>query len=249
MIECAFGWFVLVGFLAQLVDGALGMAYGVTSNAFLLALGLPPAAASASVHAAKVATSGTSGLAHWTLGNVDRRLLLRLAVPGALGAVLGALLVSHLPVAVIKPIIAIYLGVMGVRLVRRALGGGAGRPLAGGGIGWTGFLGGLCDASGGGGWGPIVTTTLVSGDIEPRRAIGSGNLAEFFVAVSCSLVFGATIGVQHWRPVAGLILGGVVAAPVAAWTAGRIPARGLMALVGLLIVSLSLRTLWGVVAG
>jgi len=232
-----------VGFVAQAVDGALGMAYGVSSNAMLLSVGVPPAAASAAVHLAEVATTGASGLSHVAFRNVDRRLFDRLVWPGVLGAVLGAVVLAKLPVAWLKAPVAAYLLVMGLRLVLRAC-----RPVASPrpvlrGVRRLGFAGGFCDAVGGGGWGPIVTTTLVARAVEPRYAIGSVNLAEFFVALAASAAFAATIGLGHWPLVAGLVLGGVLAAPLAAWSAKVVPHRWLMGLVGVLICGLSLRNL------
>lgn len=242
-MEATFWWAAGVGFVAQAIDGALGMAYGVSSNAMLLSAGVPPAAASAAVHLAEVATTGASGLSHLAFRNVDRELFDRLVWPGVLGAVLGAVVLATVPVAWVKVPVALYLLAMGLRLVSRALWPtGARRPLLRG-VRRLGFAGGFCDSIGGGGWGPIVTTTLVARAVEPRYAIGSVNLAEFFVALASSAAFAVTIGLGHGPLVAGLVLGGVLAAPLAAWSAKVVPQRWLMAAVGLLIAGLSVRSL------
>jgi uncharacterized membrane protein YfcA len=235
--------FALAGFLAQLIDGALGMAYGVTCNSLLLALGHPPAAASASVHMAEVATSGVSGHFHWQLGNVDRKLFRALVLPGVIGGVAGAYALSMLPGEQIRPWVAAYLGLMGVRILYKALRPEVLSTPRSGSIGVLGFVGGLLDAIGGGGWGPIVTTTLVGHGHNPRVAIGSVNRAEFFVTLAQSFTFVATIGISNWKIVLGLCLGGVVAAPLAAYVTRWLPVKTLMLMVGGLILILSLRTI------
>jgi len=235
--------FVLVGFIAQIIDGTLGMAYGVTSTSFVLSLGVPPALASASVHASEIFTSAASGLAHLRFGNVDRNLFRRLVLPGVVGGTLGAYLLTALPGERMRPWVALYLLAMGVVILVRAF-----RRIraerARGRIVPLGFIGGFFDALGGGGWGPIVTSTLVARGNAPRFAVGSVNLAEFFVSVAESIVFFTLLGLIHWKIIIGLILGGVLAAPLAAHLCKRIPARALMILVGLLITILSLRTIY-----
>lgn len=236
--------FVAAGFVAQLIDGALGMAYGVTCTSLLLAFGFSPASASAGVHLAELVTSGISGHFHWRLGNVDPALFRRLVVPGMIGGVIGAYVLSAVPDDAIRPWIAAYLGLMGVRILLKARGRrappAAAAPAR---VGMLGFAGGLLDAMGGGGWGPIVTTTLVGQGTEPRRAIGSVNRAEFFVTLAQSATFLITIGVANWTIVAALCVGGALAAPLGAVAARRLDPRHLMTLVGLLIIGLSLRTL------
>ena len=238
-----FLWILGIGFAAQMVDGALGMAYGVTANSFLLTLGFPPAAASASTHAAEVFTSGVSGLSHLAVKNVDYRLFKRLLVPGAVGAVLGAYFLTILPLPPVRFVVSLYLAVMGMMI----LGKGLKRPASSAPVGkrmtLLGLAGGFFDAMGGGGWGPIVTSTLVARGGTARMVIGSVNLAEFFVALAASATFFLTIGHGHWWTVLGLVLGGVPAAPLAAVLCRKIPNRVLMLLVGLLIVLLSLRAM------
>lgn len=235
--------FVAVGFVAQCIDGCLGMAYGVTSNTFLLSLGIAPAAASASVHAAEIFTTAVSGLSHLRLGNVNKDLVKRLLVPGVIGGVLGAYVLTALPSDVIKPIVSAYLLIMGGVIVAKALRSFQDMTSLRG-IAPLGLVGGFFDAIGGGGWGPIVTTTLVARGNHPRFTIGSVNFTEFFVTVCESITFILTIGLTHWTIILGLIVGGVAAAPLAAFLCQRLPARTLMLLVGLLIIGLSIRTLY-----
>ncbi|NPV07593.1 MAG: sulfite exporter TauE/SafE family protein [Anaerolineae bacterium] len=233
----------VVGFLAQMVDGALGMAYGVTCTTFLLAMGVPPAAASASVHTAEVFTTAVSGVSHWRLGNVDRALFWRLLAPGVLGGVIGAYILVSVPTDVIRPVVAVYLAAMGLLILVKALRRYQPRPNLGAGVVPLGLLGGLCDAIGGGGWGPIVTSTLVARGGSPRKTIGSVNSSEFFVTLAQSVTFLLAIGLTGWQVTLGLLLGGVVAAPLAALACSRVPARALMAAVGVVILVLSLRTI------
>ncbi len=235
--------FVFVGFVAQMIDGALGMGYGVASNSFLLGIGLPPASASASVHAAEIFTSGVSGFSHWKLGNLDKSLILRLLVPGIIGGVLGAYILVNISGNTIKPFIAVYLMLMGLVIIYKAF-----RPIKEKKITKTvtplGLIGGFFDAIGGGGWGPIVTTTLVAQGNSPRHTVGSINFVEFFVTVAQSITFILTIGLVHWKVILGLILGGVIAAPLAALICKRLPVKTLMVSVGLLIIVLSIRTMY-----
>jgi hypothetical protein len=238
--------FILFGFIAQLIDGALGMAYGVSSNAFFLSLGVPPAIASACIHTSEMVTTGVSGISHFQFGNVDKKIFLRLLIPGVIGGVFGAYILTEIPGGKIKPFVSLYLLVMGlwilIKVVKKT------HPLK------TksrliplGLVGGFFDATGGGGWGPIVTTTLVANGNHPRYAVGSVNSAEFFVTVAESITFFATIGallLQHWEKIAGLMIGGVIAAPFAAWVCKKLPHKVLTLLVGLLITGLSVRILY-----
>ncbi|HRL13962.1 MAG TPA: sulfite exporter TauE/SafE family protein [Aggregatilineales bacterium] len=236
--------FVLIGFLAQLIDGSLGMGYKVSSTAFLLNFGVPPRIASASVHTAGVLTSAVSGYSHYKFGNFDRSLIVRLAIPGIVGGVIGALLLSVIPGEVIKPIVSAYLLIMGVRIVLKAL-KRIGQVEAPVNTGLLGLVGGFFDATGGGGWGPIVTTTLVVNGHPPRQVIGSVNIAEWFVTLMQAATFFLAIGTTlNYNAILGLIVGGVIAAPVAAYICQRAPVQKLMLGVGLLIIVLSARTLY-----
>jgi uncharacterized membrane protein YfcA len=235
--------FVIVGFVAQMIDGALGMAYGVSSTTFLLSIGISPAAASASVHTAEIFTSGISGLAHLKLGNVDKELFKRLLIPGVLGGVLGAYILTAVPSKTIKPFIALYLLTMGLVVLWKAF-----RKIQDSALRTKliplGLAGGFLDAVGGGGWGPIVTSTLVARGSNPRFTIGSVNLVEFFVTVAEVIAFITTIGVTNWQIILGLIIGGALAAPLAAYVCNKLPSRTLMIIVGTLITILSIRTIF-----
>lgn len=240
--------YVLVGFVAQMIDGALGMAYGVSSNTFLLSLGIPPAAASASVHMAEVFTTGISGFSHWKLGNVDWKLVRRLLIPGVIGGVLGAYLLTSVNGDVIKPWIAGYLILMGGVIIYKAftlVPRNKPDEYHGPNVSWLGLLGGFCDAIGGGGWGPVVTSTLVARGKYPRTTIGSVNFSEFFVTLSQSVVFVLTLSfAQYWQIILGLLIGGGIAAPLAARMTKQLPIKALMILVGALIIILSIRTIY-----
>jgi uncharacterized protein len=237
--------FILVGFIAQLIDGALGMAYGVSSNSFLLGIGLPPASASASVHMAEVVTTAISGFSHWRLGNLDTGLIKKLLLPGALGAVLGAYILTNLPGDVLKPFIAIYLLIMGVTIVIKGLKKDHPEQKVTSHISTLGVAGGFFDAIGGGGWGPIVTSTLVARGNNPRLTIGSVNFSEFFITFAQSVVFVFSLQFdEYWKIILGLLLGGAAAAPLAALVTKKLPVRRLMLLVGSLIIVLSIRTLY-----
>lgn len=246
-IDMAILLYVLVGFLAQMIDGALGMAYGVSSNTFLLSLGIPPAAASASVHMAEVVTTGISGISHWKLGNVDWKLVRRLLIPGIIGGTAGAYLLTSIDGNIIKPYIAVYLLVMGgvivykaFTLVPRNKPDGYHGPR----ISLLGLFGGFCDAIGGGGWGPVVTSTLVARGKNPRMTIGSVNFSEFFVTLAESILFVLTLNFwEYWQIILGLLLGGAIAAPIAAKLTQKLPLKTLMIFVGILIIVLSVRTL------
>jgi uncharacterized membrane protein YfcA len=240
--------YVAVGFAAQMVDGAIGMAYGVVSSSVMLSVGIPPATTSACVHAAETFTTAVSGASHWRFGNVDRKLLLRLALPGMVGGAIGAYLLTNLPGDKVKPFISAYLLLIGLFIVWKALTTRAVQSAEPAAVAPLGFVGGLLDSMGGGGWGPIVTSSLIGQGTTPRYAIGSVNLAEFFVTFTISATFVLTIGLELWPIIAGLILGGVVAAPFAAYATKVLPDRALMILVGCIVAILSLRNIVSVLA-
>ncbi len=235
--------YIAIGFGAQLVDGALGMAYGITASSLLLGLGVPPAITSATVHAAECFTTGASASAHRAFGNIDRALFKRLLLPGVAGAAIGAYLLASLPGEVMKPWIAGYLLLMGLLLVARSLFPYRPRNVASY-LSPLGFFGALVDAIGGGGWGPIVTSNLLARGNDLRLTVGTVNAVEFFVTLTASIVFLLTLGLAHWDIIAGLAIGGVVAAPLGAWLVKYVRPRPVLALVGLLVIGLSLRTLW-----
>jgi uncharacterized protein len=239
--------FLGVGFLAQLVDGALGMAYGVVSSTVLLAFGVSPAMASASVHVAEVFTTAASGTSHALHKNVDWKLFRRLVLPGALGGIVGAYVLTEIDGNAIKPFITGYLAAIGVFILYKALHIEQPKPRE---IGMEaaplGLIGGFLDAVGGGGWGPVVTSSLVASGGAPRQTIGTVNTAEFVVTVAISATFIVALFAGTWEgakniaghawAVGGLIVGGVIAAPIAAWVVKIVPQKTLMIMVGALIV-------------
>ncbi|WP_086002643.1 sulfite exporter TauE/SafE family protein [Nocardiopsis chromatogenes] len=242
----------IVGFLAQLVDGALGMAYGVTSTTLLLVVGANPAAASATVHLAEIGTTLASGAAHWRLGNVDWPVVRRIALPGAVGAFAGATFLSRLSTEAAAPAMAGILLALGayvlVRFTQRGAGPRSAAPLRTRFLAPLGLVGGFVDATGGGGWGPVGTPALLaSGRIEPRKAVGSVDTAEFLVALAASAGFLFGLGAAGIDPAwaAVLLAGGVLAAPLAAWIVRHVPPRVLGSAVGGLIVLTNTRTLLG----
>jgi hypothetical protein len=241
----------VVGLIAQLIDGSLGMAYGVTSSTLLLAAGVAPAAASAAVHFSEIGTSLVSGASHHKLGNVDWRTVSILAVPGFVGAFLGATLLSNMDAAVAKPVVAVILMSLGVYVVYRFLRLGGARPTFRGHpsamfLAPMGLVAGTLDAVGGGGWGPVGTTSLLSsGRLEPRKVVGSIDTSEFVVAVGGSLGFLVGLGAAgiNWGYAGALLAGGVVAAPIAAWLVKHLAARVLGTAAGGLIILTNSKTL------
>lgn len=241
----------LVGFAAQLVDGSLGMAYGVTSSTLLLAIGTNPAAASATVHLSEIGTTLVSGISHWRFGNVDWKVVLRVGVPGAVGSFLGATVLSRLATDAAAPLMSTVLLVLGVYILVRFTLFGLRKdrlhlPLRKRFLAPLGLVAGFVDATGGGGWGPVGTPALLaSGRLEPRKVIGSIDTSEFLVALAASLGFLLTLGSQGidfvW--VLALLIGGIAAAPLAAWLVRHLPPRILGSAVGGVIVLTNARTL------
>lgn len=234
--------YIIAGFVAQLIDGALGMAYGISASSLLMGFGVPPAVVSSTVHAAECFTTGASALSHHTFGNISRDLFRRLLIPGIIGAALGAYVLSSFDGELIKPYISGYLMIMGVVIIVKAFMPFPPRevttkltPLA--------LIGSFLDAVGGGGWGPIVATNLIVRGNSVREAVGSVNAVEFFVTLSASITFFLSIGLGHWQVIAGLAAGGVIAAPLGAYMTKKLPHRPMMVVVGTLVVMLSLRTL------
>ncbi|HZH60129.1 MAG TPA: sulfite exporter TauE/SafE family protein [Metabacillus sp.] len=244
--------FAFIGLLAQLIDGALGMAYGVTSTSLLLAFGIAPAVASASVHLAEVVTTAASGASHIKFGNVDKQTVYRLIVPGSIGAFLGATFLSNLPGDLAKPYISLFLLLLGVYVLAKFLftfrpteekkGLELSRkqsiPL--------GLIAGFADATGGGGWGPIATPVLLSRKgMSPRKVVGTVDTSEFAIAVSATLGFLISLGWEevNWLWVGALMIGGIIAAPIAAWLVQKVPAQLMGVLVGGFIILVNARTI------
>lgn len=241
----------LVGLAAQLVDGSLGMAYGVTSTTLLLAIGTNPAAASATVHLAEIGTTLASGLSHWRFGNVDWKVVRRIAVPGAIGSFAGATFLSKLSTETAAPVMSGILLALGIYILIRFTMRGVprrnlGKPVRRRFLGPLGLVAGFVDATGGGGWGPVGTPALLaSGRMEPRKVIGSIDTSEFIVAVAASIGFLIGLGSENidFSWVAVLLAGGVIAAPVAAWLVRHVPPRILGSAVGGVIILTNARTI------
>jgi siroheme synthase-like protein len=240
-----FHWMVLAGFLAQMVDGATSMGYGVTSSIVLQSAQVSPAAISAGIHTAEMFTSGASGYSHYKFGNVNKKLFKALVIPGIIGSVFGALLLVWFDdkhIQYLRPAMAIYTLVLGIRIFTNAF-----RSMD---IkkkfkryGWLAGTGGFLDSFGGGGWGPIVTSTLITKGRTPKYVVGSVSLTEFFVTVASAFTFFTLIGVQNWQVILALVIGGVIAAPIAARLAGKLPRKTSFILLGTVVVIWSLRIL------
>ncbi|MBA4760101.1 MAG: sulfite exporter TauE/SafE family protein [Sphingosinicella sp.] len=236
--------FIAVGFAAQLVDGALGMAFGVISSTLLVSLGVPPAAASAGVHTVETFTTAVSGISHALHRNIDWKLFARLVIPGVIGGVLGAYLLTQVSAEAARPIVLAYLSCIGILLIWRS---------------WRyppkiknpriveplGLAGGFLDAAGGGGWGPVVTSNLLIQGASPRKTIGTVNTTEFFLTLTVSATFLFTLGVEFFtKAMLGLLIGGVIAAPFGAWLAKRIEPRPLLMIVGVVLTLTSGFGIW-----
>ena len=244
-IDDKFYWMILVGFIAQLIDGLLGMGYGLSSTAALLSIGIPLPAISGSIHTAEVFSSGASGLSHYKFGNINKKLLKFLIIPGVVGAILGAVLLSKFSLEysnIIKPILAFYTLLLGIRILFRVFAKKKELKKVKN-VGWLAFCGGFLDSFGGGGWGPLVTTTLISKGKTPRFVIGTVSLSEFFITLASALTFFAFLGLSHWQVILGLVLGGVMAAPLAARLAGKLPMKAMFIGVGVLVILWSLNIL------
>ena len=237
--------FIAVGFAAQLVDGALGMAFGVISNTLLVGiLGVPPALASQRVHVVECFTTGVSGISHLLHRNIDGKLFVRLVIPGMIGGFFGAYLLSNLDAGIVKPFVLLYLTGIGVYLLVRGImyppklkEAKLVAPL--------GLVGGFLDAAGGGGWGPVVTSNLLAQGAHPRKVIGTVNTAEFFIALTISLTFLVTLSAEALsRPMLGLLIGGIAAAPFGALVAKRFPAKPLLVMVGVVLIATSAYGIW-----
>ncbi|MBZ5856303.1 TSUP family transporter [Flavihumibacter profundi] len=242
-LNLQFGFFVLAGFLAQLVDGLLGMGYGVTSATCLISAGVNPVSVSAAIHTSEIFSSGISGYSHYKFGNVNPKLFRHLVIPGVVGAILGAAMLVLLGEHAGKwlmPLIAVYAMFLGFKIFTRAFG----NSKANGKIkrvGWLAWCGGFLDSFGGGGWGPIVTSTLISKGRSPRFTIGTVSITEFFVTMASAATFFFTAGLGHWPVVIGLLIGGSIAAPISAKLAGKLPAKTMMIGVGIIVMIWSIR--------
>ena len=241
-LDTNFLYFMLGGFIAQMIDGALGMAYGVSATTFLLSFGISPASASMIVHASEIFTSGVSGLMHLKFGNIHNRLFKAIVLPGVIGAILGAYVLSEFEDYnhYIRPIVGCYTLFLGGLIIYRVVRKNQSRrPVKRAGLLAT--LGGFLDSIGGGGWGPVVSSTLIAQGKNPRMVVGSVNLAEFFVSLASSFTFFTILEGSHWQSVLGLILGGVCAAPIAAMLTKKLNIKAMMLTVGIVVVIVSIR--------
>jgi uncharacterized membrane protein YfcA len=241
--------FIAIGFGAQLIDGAIGMAFGVITTTLLVSvMGMPPAQASARVHIVEMFTTAASGISHVLHKNVDWKLFSRLAIPGVIGGVIGAYVLTNIDAAVAKPFVMVYLSGIGIYLLYRAWGytHEHRQPKV---IAPLGFIGGFLDAAGGGGWGPVVTSNLLIQGSSPRMTVGTVNTTEFFLTTAISITFITQIGFEAFTTATlGLLIGGLLAAPLGAYLAKRIPPQRLMLMVGIVLTITSLFSLYKALA-
>jgi uncharacterized protein len=244
-IDNRFYWMILAGFLAQLVDGALGMGYGVTCTTILLSIGVNLPAISGSIHTAEMFSSGISGYSHYKFGNVNKKLFKALLIPGIIGAIAGAYLLSEFGdkyAEYVRPFLAAYTLFLGSKIIITAFRKNK-KVSKVKRVGWLAGAGGFLDSFGGGGWGPLVTSTLISKGRTPRFVIGSVSITEFFVTLASAVTFFTMLGISHWQVIVGLIIGGIFAAPLATRLAGRLPLKTMFLAVGSLVIIWSLRIL------
>jgi uncharacterized protein len=244
-IEGSFYWMIAAGFMAQLVDGLLGMGYGVTCATVLNSMGISLPAISGSIHTAEMFSSGVSGYSHYRFGNVNKKLFKVLLIPGIIGAVGGAYLLSKYGddyAKYFRPALAAYTLFLGLKILIAAFRKGRKNKKVKH-VGWLAGAGGFLDSFGGGGWGPLVTSTLISKGRTPRYVIGSVSITEFFVTLASALTFFSLIGISHWQVIAGLIIGGMLAAPIAAKLSGKLPVKAMFIGVGAMVIIWSLRIL------
>lgn len=235
--------FFLIGVFAQLVDGTLGMGYGATSTSFLLAFGIPPSISSTGVHVAEMFTTGASAISHHQFKNINKKLVKNLLIPGVFGSVIGAYLLSDvIDGDKIKPFIALYMIALAFIIIYKGVRGNIVKKKTKK-LGYIAAFGGFMDAVGGGGWGPIVTSTLLGRGRNPRYTIGSVNAAEFAVSFASGITFMFFGGIKGWSIIIGLILGGIISAPIAAYLVNRLPRKQMTIAIGVLIIVLSLKTL------
>jgi len=245
LFDQTFYWFLLAGFLAQIVDGALGMAYGVTSNSILLGFGLSPKLASTAVHTAEVFTTGVSGLSHMRFGNFDKKLFIKLIIPGVISSSIGAYLLGDVVDGkTIKPFINAYLIVLGIIILSKAFKRNVNTKANLKNASLYALFGGFLDAIGGGGWGPIVTSNLIKQGNTPSIIIGTVNTAEFFVTFFSAGILIYFTGIQSWQIILGLIIGGTIAAPLGAFVTKKVPRKAMTIAVGILIIITSLFSLY-----
>ena len=245
-----FYWMLLAGFCAEMVAGSMGMGYGVICTTILLILNVPPPIISASIHSAESFTSAAGSISHWQLGNVNKKLVKALAIPAIIGAVVGAIALTYAGeyyAKLTKPLIAVYAMYLGFRILRNAYknrnGNGSGVKKKTN-IPALALIGGFIDSFGGGGWGPLVTGTFIKNGHTPRYVIGSSTMAKFILTVASAITFLFTVGIHHWNIVAGLLIGGIITAPFSAMLTSRLPVRKMFIAVGIVVIIMSLITIY-----
>lgn len=245
-----FYWMLLAGFCAELVAGSMGMGYGVICTTILLIMNVPPPIISASIHSAESFTTAAGSLSHWQLGNINKKLVKALAIPAVIGAVIGAISLTYVGenyAKLTKPVIAAYAMYLGFRILRNAYksknGNGNGIKKKTN-IPVLGFIGGFIDSFGGGGWGPLVTGTFIKNGRTPRYVIGSSTMAKFILTVASAITFLFTVGIHHWNVVAGLLIGGIITAPFSAMLTAKLPMRKMFIAVGIVVIIMSLITIY-----
>jgi len=244
-IDPLFYWFLGAGFVFALIDGAIGMSYGVTTASFSLAMGLPPASASMAIHISEVMSNGIAGWMHYRMGNVNWKLFRILIIPAIVGAILGAFILSSLEhySSYVKPVVAVYTLILGGIILMKAFNvkrKRADQKIKR--IGFLGFVGGFIDAAFGGGWGSIVLSSLIAGGRHPLFSLGTVKISRFFIATLSSLTFFTMLGGKHWEAVLGLIIGSAIASPIAARVSNKISAKTIMVAVGFIVMIVSLRS-------
>jgi uncharacterized protein len=245
-----FYWMVLVGFLAEIVAGSMGMGYGVICTTILLILNVSPPVISASIHSAESFTTAAGSISHYRLGNVNKKLIKLLAIPAIIGAVAGALTLSYVGeryARMTKPVIAVYTMYLGIRILQNAFkkkNGNGGVKKKKINIPVLGLIGGFIDSFGGGGWGPLVTGTFIKNGRTPRYVIGSSTIAKFILTFASAVTFVFTVGIHHWNIVAGLLIGGIITAPFSAMLTARLPVRKMFVAVGVVVIVMSLITIY-----
>ncbi len=242
-IQPIFYYFLAAGFVLAMIDGAIGMSYGVTSTSFSLTMGIPPASASLGVHLSEILSNGIAGWMHYRMGNINWRMFKLLLIPGAIGAVMGAYILSSLEHYSLytKPVISIYTLILGVVILKKAFKGKhkkTDKKIKR--IGALGFGGGFIDAVGGGGWGSIVLSSLIAGGRNPRTSLGTVKLSRFFIALMSSLTFITMLNGHHWESVAGLVIGSALASPIAARVSNKISTKAIMVSVGIIVIAISI---------
>jgi uncharacterized membrane protein YfcA len=245
-----FYWMVLVGFLAEIVAGSMGMGYGVICTTILLMLNIPPPIISASIHSAESFTTAAGSISHYKFRNVNKKLTKLLAIPAIVGAVCGALLLTYVGeryARMTKPVIAAYTMYLGIRILQNAFAkknGSNGTRKKKTNITVLGLVGGFIDSFGGGGWGPLVTGTFIKNGHTPRYVIGTSTVAKFILTVASAVTFIFTVGIHHWNLVAGLLLGGIITAPFSAMLTAKLPVRKMFVAVGMVVIVMSLITIY-----